>query len=62
VAGVFVPEPLVQELKDAEDKSQASIDIAIRLVEAMKDLCHGVHIMALGWESKIPRILDAVGL
>jgi methylenetetrahydrofolate reductase (NADPH) len=62
VAGVFVPEPLIQELKEAEDKVRASIDIAIRLVKGMKDLCHGVHIMALGWESKIPPILDEVGL
>lgn len=62
VAGVFVPEHLIQELKDAEDKAQASMDIAVRLVKGMKDLCHGVHIMALGWESKIPPILDAAGI
>jgi methylenetetrahydrofolate reductase (NADPH) len=62
VAGVFVPEPLIQELKGAEDKAQASMEIAVRLVKGMKDLCHGVHIMALGWESKIPPILDKVGL
>lgn len=62
VAGVFVPEPLIQELKGAEDKVQASKDIAVRLIKGMQDLCHGVHIMALGWESKIPPILDAAGL
>ena len=62
VAGVFVPEPVVQELKEAKDKTEASINIAVRLVRGMKDLCHGVHIMALGWESKIPPILDAAGL
>jgi len=62
VAGVFVPEPLIQELKQAEDKAQASKDIAVRLIKGMKDLCHGVHIMALGWESRIPAILDEVGL
>jgi methylenetetrahydrofolate reductase (NADPH) len=62
VAGVFVPEPLIQELKQAEDKAQSSINIAVRLVKGMKDLCDGVHIMALGWESKIPPILDEVGL
>jgi methylenetetrahydrofolate reductase (NADPH) len=62
IAGVFVPEPLIQELKAAEDKGQASIDIAVRLVKGMKDLCQGVHIMAMGWESKIPPILDEVGL
>ena len=62
VAGVFVPEPLIQELKEAEDKVQASMNIAVRLIKGMKDLCDGVHIMALGWESKIPPILDEVGL
>ncbi|MBW2018795.1 MAG: methylenetetrahydrofolate reductase [Deltaproteobacteria bacterium] len=62
VAGVFVPEPLIQELKEAEDKAQASMNIAVRLIKGMKDLCQGVHIMALGWESKIPPILDEVGL
>jgi len=62
VAGVFVPEPLIQELKAAEDKAQASMRIAVRLVKGMKDICDGVHIMALGWESKIPTILDEVGL
>jgi methylenetetrahydrofolate reductase (NADPH) len=62
VSGVFVPEPLIQEIKAAENKSQASKDIAVRLIKGMKDLCDGVHIMALGWESKIPPILDAAGL
>ena len=62
VAGVFVPEPLIQDLKEAEDKAQASMNIAVRLIKGMKDLCQGVHVMALGWESKIPPILDEVGL
>ena len=62
VAGVFVPEPFIQELKGAEEKARASMNIAVRLVKGMKDLCQGVHIMALGWESKIPPILDKVGL
>jgi methylenetetrahydrofolate reductase (NADPH) len=62
VAGVFVPEPLVQELKAAEDKAKASMNIAVRLIKGMRDLCDGVHIMAMGWESKIPPILDEVGL
>jgi 5,10-methylenetetrahydrofolate reductase len=62
IAGVFVPEPLVQELKKAEDKGQTSIDIAVHLVKGMRDLCHGAHIMAMGWESKIPPILDKAGV
>ena len=62
VAGVFVPEPLIKDLKDAENKAEASMNITVRLIKGMKELCDGVHIMALGWESKIPQILDAAGL
>ncbi|MDY6990430.1 MAG: methylenetetrahydrofolate reductase [Thermodesulfobacteriota bacterium] len=62
VAGVFVPEPLIDELKASEDKAQASMDIAVRLIKGMKGLCDGVHIMAMGWESKIPPILDEGGI
>lgn len=62
VAGVFVPEPLIQEMKDAEDKVRASINITVRLIKGMKDLCDGVHLMTLGWESKIPQILDEAGI
>jgi 5,10-methylenetetrahydrofolate reductase len=62
VAGVFVPEPLIEELKASEDKAQASMNIAVRLIQGMKDLCDGVHVMAMGWEKKIPPILDEVGI
>jgi 5,10-methylenetetrahydrofolate reductase len=62
VAGVFVPEPLIDEMKASEDKARASMDIAVRLIKGMKDLCDGVHIMALGWENKIPSILNELGM
>jgi len=62
VAGVFVPESLIDEMKASEDKAQASMNIAVRLIQGMKDLCDGVHIMAMGWESKIPPILDEGGI
>jgi len=31
-------------------------------VGLLKGTCQGVHIMAMGWESKIPAMLDAAGL
>ena len=62
VAGVFVPEPLIKEMETTKDKSKTSIEIAARLIRGMKDLCQGVHIMALGWEKKIPKVLEEAGL
>jgi methylenetetrahydrofolate reductase (NADPH) len=62
VAGVHVPEHLISRMEEAEDKAATSISIAAELVKGMKELCHGVHIMALGWEKWVPDVLDEAGL
>jgi len=62
VAGVHVPENLIGEMDKAEDKGKKSIEIAARLIKEMKPFCQGVHIMAIGWERKVPEVLDAAGL
>lgn len=62
VAGVFVPEHLIQELQKAEKPAQKGIEIAARLIREVKDLCQGVHIMAIGWEKKVPEIVELAGL
>ena len=62
VAGVFVPEELIDKMAKAEDKAKTGIEIAANLIKEMKDMCQGVHIMAVGWEEKVPEILDAAGL
>ncbi len=62
VAGVHVPDPLIQEMAEAEDRVQTSIKIAARLIREVKDLCQGVHIMPIGWERHVPAVLDAAGL
>jgi 5,10-methylenetetrahydrofolate reductase len=65
VAGVNVPEELIEELKkdNAKIKSgQAGIEITVRIIKEIEDCCQGIHIMALGWEDKVPAILDGAGL
>lgn len=62
VAGVHVPEPLIQEMAAAENRVQTSISIAARLIGEIKDLCQGVHIMPIGWERHVPAVLNAAGL
>jgi 5,10-methylenetetrahydrofolate reductase len=50
--------------KDKE-KTKAGItgvEIAARIIKECKDYCQGVHIMALGWENKVPAILDLAGI
>ena len=43
----------------AEDKSAKCIEIGGKLIAEMKKHCQGVHLMAIGWENRIPAILDA---
>ncbi len=62
VAGVHVPDHLIDEMSKSEDRSKTSIEIAGRLIRDMKDMCQGAHIMPIGWEKKVPAVLDAAGL
>jgi 5,10-methylenetetrahydrofolate reductase len=65
VAGVYVPDALIDELKADKEKTKAGItgvEIAARIIRECKPYCQGVHIMALGWEAKVPEILKLAGL
>jgi 5,10-methylenetetrahydrofolate reductase len=62
VAGIVVPDDLIEEMDKAEDKKQKSIEIAARLMREMRDMCQGVHIMAIDMENRVPAIVDAAGL
>ena len=62
VSGVFVPEHMISDMAKAEDKTATGLGIAASLIKDLKDLCHGVHIMAIGWEKKVPEILRMANL
>ena len=62
VAGIHVPDEMIEELKADKEKTKAGItgvEIAARIIKECKPYCQGVHIMALGWESEIPDLLKA---
>ena len=60
VAGIHVPDEMIEELQKDKEKTKAGItgvEIAARIIKECKPYCQGVHIMALGWESKVPELL-----
>ncbi len=59
---IKVPDWIIDKLTRAADKLAASIDIFSELVSGLRDLCQGVHIIPVGWYSKVPRFLDAAKL
>jgi len=66
VAGINVPEKLIQEMASAPKGGalEKGIEIAGRMVRQIKEqgICHGVHIMAIGKETSVPAILQAANL
>jgi len=64
VAGVRVPEAMISELAsvDKDKRPEKSVEIAARLIQELKGLCQGVHIMSLGWERYLPAVLEKAGL
>ncbi len=65
VAGVHVPDDMIAELAADKEKAKLGItgvEIAARIIKECRPYCQGVHIMALGWEAKVPEILKLAGL
>ncbi len=62
VAGISVPDNLIKEMEEAKDKPAKSVEIAARLIKELKPMCQGIHIMPIGWDKKVPLVLDASGL
>ena len=65
VAGIHVPDEMIEELKKDKEKTKAGItgiEIAARIIRECRPYCQGVHIMALGWEDKVPELLKQAGI
>lgn len=58
----LVPERIIRKLAGAVEKEKASIEVFAEIVNGLKDLCQGVHIITIGGEEKLRRYLDAARL
>ena len=66
VPGIIVAQAIIDELASAGKGKglQKGIEVAARLIRTIKEenLCHGVHVMAVGNEGIVPDILEAAEL
>jgi methylenetetrahydrofolate reductase (NADPH) len=69
VPGVFIPKPLMQRMEAAEKAGNAQeegVQIALELIEKIRKFegqgVHGLHVMAVGWEEIVPRIVTEAGV
>jgi len=64
VAGIIVPDEIIERMKKASDPKKEGIRICIEQIEHLRSIkgVHGVHIMAIAWEEKVPEIVREAGL
>jgi methylenetetrahydrofolate reductase (NADPH) len=65
VPGVIIPDHILNRLEKAGDGvEEEGVAIALELIDAIreKEGVNGIHLMAVGWESIVPRIVTEAGL
>ena len=67
VPGVFIPQTVIQRMEAADQKGNAQeegVQISLELIQKVKGKqgVNGIHLMAVGWEEIVPRIVTEAGL
>ncbi len=64
VPGLEVPDELIERLSSAENAQEEGIQICVDIINQVKEIegVAGVHIMAIEWESAIPKIVEKAEL
>lgn len=62
VPGIEIPQHIIDRLATAQDPLREGMKIAAEQVQMAKQICHGVHLMAIKREDLIPEILDMAGI
>jgi len=60
--GAHISEQMIRRIRKASDREMECIRIAGETVAALKEHAQGVRIQTLGWEYRLPAILDSAGI
>ncbi len=64
VPGISVPDAIIDRMDSAAESANArrseSADITAEIIRDIRPMCQGAHIMAIGWESLIPEVIQSV--
>jgi len=62
LAGLMVPDHIADRLRGAEDPAEEAVRLATEQARAIRDIADGVHIMPLGLDAAVPRIVREAGI
>jgi len=55
-------EQVIRRIRQAKDRDTECVAIAGEMIRSLKEISQGIKISALGWEDRLPAILDSAGL
>jgi methylenetetrahydrofolate reductase (NADH) len=56
-----VPDEVIEKMNQAAVKAKAGIQVAAEFIQAIEKVAAGAVIIPMGWEKKIPDVLEAIG-
>ena len=64
VAGITIPDEMIDRLKGAEKKKEEGLNICIETIQKCREIegVAGAHVMAVAWEEVVPDIVERAGL
>jgi methylenetetrahydrofolate reductase (NADPH) len=66
VSGITIPEAILERMEGTPKEKMADegIKICLETIQQLREIkgVHGIHIMAIEWEEKVPQIVKAAGL
>jgi methylenetetrahydrofolate reductase (NADPH) len=60
IPGLKIPPQVVERLANSPDPSAEGLRIAMELAVQCREICHGVHLMAMGRDEVVPAIAAAL--
>ena len=65
VPGINVPDAIISRMdasaSSVDTRRRVSGEITAEIIRDIRPMCQGAHIMAIGWESLIPEVVQSIG-
>ncbi len=62
LAGLMVPARVAERIERAEDAAEEAVRLATEQAAAFREVADGIHVMALGLDAAVPRIVRGAGI
>jgi len=64
IPDIEIPLSLIKKMEESLDPQEIGLEITLELIQKVRNLpgVRGMHIMSLGWEKILPRLLSEVGM